>query len=701
MKKKNRNKKKFANPHYSPKRRIPASRGHSHGIVAKFISTDKGGVAFRVLDESKLPELLDNAVIPGDSESFDSISLVNPFAGVELDEGVKYYIDNRHTASAVSGDIVRLQVLHRYDAEVTDVLYRGVTDVCGIVYQAEDELGETVWVLEPDSKRLGFSIIITEIAPDVTPVDGYKAVARITEYPERGYSDAEGLLVRVYGDAYEKAANYRAILESNAVRVEFSDDVLAEAEQQAAQALTVEGRVDLRDRVIFTLDGADAKDLDDAITVSKAGENYVLGVHIADVSHYVTRKSRLDREAMERGTSIYFADKVVPMLPTALSNGICSLNGGVDRYALSAEMTVDSRGEILSVNIFKSVIRSAVRGVYSEFNQLISGEASEEIRTKYAVIPEEMIGNILSLYEILRKKGIARGALELDSEEAAIILDEKGEPIDITLRARGVGERIIEQFMLCANEGVASWLSERGLPCVYRVHDQPDEEKLSDFLLFAHNLGLRPEYRKRGTRISPLYFSHILERARERGIGTPVSYMLLRTMMKARYSEVCSGHFGLGTEKYCHFTSPIRRYPDLSVHRIISAALKNGDTRVICDQFSGFAALSARKSSDCEIKALTVEREMDDLFKALYLSKRVGEEFDAVISSVTAFGMFCRLPNTCEGLVGLSSLDGYYRFNETTLSLVSDKHTYRIGEAVRIRVENVDIPTSKIDFVLV
>ncbi|MBR2461481.1 MAG: ribonuclease R [Clostridia bacterium] len=701
MKKRNRKNSRFKNPHYSSRKHLPRGRSSSKSFIAKYFSTRDGGIAFRIADGDFIKRTVDDAVKTPEN-CFDSCVLSDPeVENVRLDERVRFYIDNRHTGTAINGDIVRVRPLHHNDVEVVEILSRAHVDVIGIVYEAEDESGQTVWVLEPDDKKLDFSVIITDLATEVQPKDGDKAVARITEYPERGYSDAEGTLIRVYGDALGKSANYQAILEANAVITEFSEDALAQAQERSFLPITADGRVDLRDSIIFTLDGADAKDLDDAITVRTQGENYILGVHIADVSHYVQPKTQLDREAMARGTSIYFADRVVPMLPEALSNGSCSLNSGVDRYALSAEMTVNKNGDILSTNIFKSVIRSKLRGVYSEFNLLLSRAASDEIIAKYAVIPEEMLENALALFSILKRKSERRGVLELDSDEAAILLDGQGEPVDIMRRERGMGELMIEQFMLCANEGVASWLKERELPCVYRIHEQPDPEKLSAFTVFAHNLGLQPEYLRRGASVTPGYFKRILNRARERGIGTPVSYMLLRTMMKARYSEVCSGHFGLGTSCYCHFTSPIRRYPDLSVHRIISYALKKGEPQAVCAKYSGFAALSARTSSDCELRALKVEREMDELFKALYLSKRVGEEYPANISSVTAFGMFCRLENTCEGLVPISSLDGYFRFNENTLSLSCDERVYKIGDSVRIRVENVDIPTGKVDFILV
>lgn len=700
MKRKNKN--KFKNPHYSSRKRLPDRRS-PRSFFAKFYSSKNGGVAFRVLNADLLPS---SEEVPLPNEAGQSYGVRDGFRIARedfvpvLDEKVKYYIDHRHTASAVNGDIVRLNLLHHHDAEVTDVVCRGNSSVLGILYQAEDQFGEELWVLEPDDKKLDFNVIITS-SQGFELKDGYRALVRITEYPEDGYDDALGCLLRVYGDAESRNACYQAILDANSVITEFSSEAISEAERLAELPLTVDNRVDMRDRLIFTLDGAGAKDLDDAISVEKQGDRFVLGVHIADVSHYVAHRSRLDKEAMARGTSIYFADRVVPMLPTALSNGICSLNADVDRYALSATMVVDKSGEIISTSLCKSIIRSKLRGVYSEFNTVMSGDASSELEEKYAVIPAETRETLSELYRILKSKSDRRGALELESSEAAVVLDENGDPVSIVRRESGLGEAMIEQFMLCANEGVADWLTERGLPCVYRIHEQPSEEKLSAFLNLASDLGLRPEYIKRGSAITAKYFSGILDRARERELATPISYMLLRTMMKARYSEVRSGHFGLGASTYCHFTSPIRRYPDLSVHRIISFALTGVDPRAVSDKFAGFAALSAKNSSECELRALTVEREMDQLFKAIYLSKRIGQIYPAVISSVTPFGFFCRTPETCEGLVPISSLDGFFQFNENTLSLVGDGAIYRIGDTVAIRVENVEIATCKVDFSLV
>lgn len=704
---KKKNKKSYKSHSYPKKNR---SHGHQR-FYARFFSTRNGGIAFRIKYQSEVSELLsenniDRSFYDEDDDVSSDTSIIEAsskksdmFSTLVLDESEKFYIDTYNTRSAIDGDTVLIDVISGHDAKVTEVIHRSITEISGVVFEGEDEYGNTVLGVEPDIKRLHF-LVLLDVPENRKPTPGDKVTVKITEYPDEYSPNAEGHIIKNYGSAYTKAANYAAILEENSVITEFSDEALAEADVVSLEPISLDGRVDLRLETVFTLDSAEAKDLDDAISVKKSSENYILSVHIADVSHYVREGSRLDREAMSRGTSIYFADKVIPMLPQALSNGICSLNGGADRYALTARIVVDPYGNILSTDLMKTVIRSCVRGVYSEFNSLVSGTATEEIKAKYAAIPKETLDAALELYEILKKKSNARGALELDTVEAGIVLDSNDFPVEIVKRERGVGELLIEQFMLCANEGVADWLNSRALPCVYRVHGQPDGEKLSAFFNFAHGLGISCPYSPKGAKLSAKSFASIIEQAKELGVSVPVSTMLLRTMMKARYSATCSEHFGLGAERYCHFTSPIRRYPDLSVHRIISAALECDDARLVSRRFSKFAELSAEMSTERELCALNAERQIDALFKALYLSKHIGEEFDATVSGVTSFGMFCSLDNTCEGLVPLTSLPDRYEFNEGTLSLSGAYHTFRLGDNVRVRVENVDIPTQKVDFSL-
>ncbi|MEE0970043.1 MAG: VacB/RNase II family 3'-5' exoribonuclease, partial [Clostridia bacterium] len=458
--------------------------------------------------------------------------------------------------------------------------------------------------------------------------------------------------------------------------------------------IKTDGRRDLRDMVIFTIDGADAKDLDDAISLQKTGDKYKLGVHIADVAEYVKEGSETDKCAMSRGTSVYFTDKVVPMLPKSLSNGSCSLFGGEDRYALSAFMTLSSDGEILETELCESIIRSRVRGVYSEVNDIFRNGSKSEFAEKYSeVIPS--LAEMFELYKVLKKRSEGRGAVELDTEEAVILLDNKGIPTEIVPRERGDGERMIEQFMLCANEGVATFLTNLSLPCVYRIHESPSPEKLESFTAFAQGIGLdtRP---LRGKKLYPSCFATVLEESRKKGLSAVLSNVMLRAMMKAKYSATASPHFGLAIDLYCHFTSPIRRYPDLSVHRIVKHMLNGEAVGERLTRLSSFAGESAARSSENELKALAAERDIDDLYKAIFMSDKVGEIFEGVISSVTSFGLFVQLPNTIEGLVPIDSLEGDFRFDEKHFVLSRGRLSYRLGQSVKVRITAADIPTRKI-----
>ena len=501
------------------------------------------------------------------------------------------------------------------------------------------------------------------------------------------------------GTSDSREANYKAVLREHGIVTEFDDAVLREANEVSWEISTI-GRADLRGEMIFTIDGADAKDLDDAISIKKTNDGYVLGVHIADVSHYVRSGSKIDEEAFNRGTSVYFTDKVVPMLPKELSNGICSLNGGADRYALSCIVTVNKLGEIMYTELKKSVINSKVRGVYSELNDIIENKENSEFYPKYKhILPDFAI--MIELYEILKKKSARKGAMELESDESKIVLDKSGHPIDIIKVERGDSERLIEQFMLLANEAVATFLYNAGMPCVYRVHDEPDPEKIRAFALFAKNLGIDVSALNAKNTITPMQLSTVLENARGTKYFPIISGVLLRSLMKARYSSIQKAHFGLATELYCHFTSPIRRYPDLTVHRIISAML---DGKIDENQIQGFERLaqaSALASSDNELRATYAEREIDDLYKCIYMADRIGQELDCVICSVTNFGFFARTENLCEGLVPIEALGNGFFFDKDNYVLARGKTAFRLGQAVRVKVMNADLRSKRVTFSLV
>ena len=642
-------------------------RSEALTLTGRFLSTSVGGVFFEIKADGTLDDR-------------------------------KFFIDSDGTRGAMNGDTVTVRAkLTNNSAYVIEINERTVKKLIGTLY--EDERYYPPQYVQPDDTKLRFNVSVTGNECSTKPADGDKVEIRITEYPESMEEDALGVITAVFGDSCSREANYSAILREHGIITEFGKEALDDAGSHEHDILSPEGRTDIRNDTVFTIDGAGAKDLDDAVSAKRDGEGYVLGVHIADVSHYVREGTALDKEAMRRGTSVYFSDKVVPMLPVTLSNGICSLNAGVDRYTLSAFIKLDKFGEIKDASIKRTIINSKVRGVYSEINSIIDGVASKEIEEKYASV-KDTLDIMLEMYAILKKKSEKRGALDLDSSEAEIILDENGEPAEIIRRERGEAERLIEQFMLCANEAVASWLSANGLPCVYRIHEDPEWDKISDFIKFAHNLKLRPEYVKKEN-IRPAYFQKILDKAKKEGLSAPVSYMLLRTMKKARYSEVNAGHFGLSCRMYCHFTSPIRRYPDLSVHRIINYVLDGHSVSETVKKYSSFASVSAKTSSENEISALEAERDIDDLYKTIYMKKHIGQEFDAVISSVTSFGLFCELENTCEGLVPLRSMKQRYYFDPENMTLSNRNTTYRLGDKVRIKVENANVSLRLIDFSLV
>lgn len=592
------------------------------------------------------------------------------------------------------------QPTHRNEGKILLITCHATSRFVGSMTQIQPPVGakgrksRPLFFALPDDAKLADTAVYIPNSMRSGAGEGDKVLVEITRYAT-DREPAAGKVLRLFGKSDSREANYAAILHENGIHEQFPAEVVEEAARVAEQPTPPEGRLDLRDRLIFTADSADAKDLDDAISLERRGDGWLLGVHIADVSHYVTADSNIDFEAMKRGTSVYFADKVVPMLPPSLSNGVCSLNADLDRYALSALITLDGDGEILDCNLQNSIIRSKIRGVYAELNDLIARREHSPYRDKYAPLMDGTLDDILTLFACLEEKSRRRGALELDSADTEILLDEGGDPIDIRARERGIFERVIEQFMLCANEAVALRLKERNLPCVYRIHETPNDEKVQTFAAFASHLGLdiRPLKAKN---LTPCAFDSVLQQAREKGCEKVVSNMLLRSLMKARYSSEHAPHFGLGVSCYAHFTSPIRRYPDLSVHRIIKASLAGKIGARQLKDLSDFAGKSAVLSSENELRTLNAERAIDDLYKALYMRKFIGEEFDGVIDSVTAFGFFVALDNTCEGLVHISSLVGRFEYDERSMSLIGGKCRYTLGQRVRVKILASDPITRKV-----
>lgn len=608
--------------------------------------------------------------------------------------------DKRH--GAIDGDLVEA-VYHEYrdsygeyktEGRITKVLEFGRRTVTGVLHKERYGFRKKtteVYIIEPDDAKLGSSMRVSDIGDAVR---GDKVLCRLVRCGEF----VECKVIESFGPSYTFGANYMSALAEFEIETEFSPEAQREARSVASTVITPEGREDLRDEVIFTIDGAGAKDLDDAISLRRLPNGYKLGVHIADVAEYVKEKTPLDRTAMARGTSVYFTDKVVPMLPPEISNGCCSLNANEDKYAISAIIKLDSCGNIVSSEIKPTVIRSCIRGVYSEVNAIFDGNASDEILKKYKrVIPH--LEKMHELYKILSLRQSSRGMLNLEGSEAEIILGEDGMPTDIIRRERADAEKMIEAFMLTANEAVATKLHESGIPCVYRTHEPPPDEKLEGLINLFSNLSLdtRGLVDKSG-RVSLTVLSSILAAAKERGIESQVSYSILRAMSKAKYSEVSTGHFGLGIELYCHFTSPIRRLSDLATHRIIKRVLFEGKSPA---PYHSYAKRAAAAASEAELRALGAERRIDEMYKALYLSSHIGEVFPAVVSSVTPFGLFLELENTCEGLVPLSELGGSYAYDEKNLSIRFGGKSYRLGDGATVRVEECDALRGKIRFSLV
>ncbi len=626
--------------------------------------------------------------------------------GEEKSSAADIFIPAGRTGGALNGDRVRVRY-HIYttyrtgraeektEGEVLSVLQAGRRLALGTLRREVGGYGRRryhIWYVEPENARLPEKILLP--GPG-TAREGDKILVEIEKVEAKG---VRGRLLQIFGPATDRAANYQAVLAALDIRTDFPAPVLEEAASAAAAPLSACGRVRRDHEVIFTIDGADAKDLDDAVSLRRLpGGMWQLGVHIADVSEYVAPGSLLEREAMLRGTSIYFVDQVVPMLPRALSNGACSLHPGGDKYALSAIVTLDGEGAIRDTRITRSIIRSRVRGVYDEVNDLFAkGKGSAYVKKYVAVLPSLM--RMRELYRVLEQRNRARGALSFDRPEPVITLNTAGEVETITCRARGEAERMIEQFMLTANEAVAICMKGKNYPCVYRVHDKPEATRLSDFVLYAHNLGLdsRPLQKDR-EQISGLDFAAVLREAEEKDLAGAVSYTMLRTMAKAEYSTKAAPHFGLGIPLYCHFTSPIRRLSDLATHRALKAVLLDGGLAGPAQSFCQRAALAANEG---ENRALEAEREIEALYKTLYMQQHIGEVFSARVSSVTSFGMFAELENTCEGLLPIGDLPGRFVFEEGTLSLRSGGRAFHIGDRITVRVLSADLPTRRVRFAL-
>ncbi len=615
-----------------------------------------------------------------------------------LEDGSEVFVLGSRLMGAMSGDRVLLKITDSRrgdlpDGEVQKILEENRQPFSGVLR----ELPEGNFVL-PD--ELG-NIALRVFGGTEGAVDGDKVLAQISRRGDN-HRDHQVCVLKSFGTADLAAGCCAAILEARGVSAEFPAAVLDEARNIAHRGITdreMDRRTDLRSEVIFTIDGADSKDLDDAISLHKYDGFYELGVHIADVSHYVRQGSLLDEEAFARGTSIYYADQVIPMLPKELSNGICSLNPGEDRLAFSAILTLDASGKLVDYDFRKTMIRSRVKGVYGEVNRLLNGEEDPALQEKYrAVLP--MLPLMRELKDILRKNRRDRGAPDIDSVESKLILDENGRIQDVRPRERGEAEIIIEEFMLTANEAAARLAKQLELPFVYRIHEHPDPERIASLREALQNLGLSAAVLR--DQVAPGALAAVLEQAKGLACAPVINQMVLRSMAKAKYSENPVGHYGLVLADYAHFTSPIRRYPDLAIHRILSGLVRGESAKTLQKQFGKFAVRAAAHSSEMELEAMQIERDCEDCYKAEYMRSRIGQVFEGMISSVTSFGMYVELPNTVEGLVRMEDLpDGEYFFDG--IMELKDIHTgrrFRIGDQVRVKCVGADVNAGHVDFVL-
>ena len=623
--------------------------------------------------------------------------LSRTFGFAMTEDGTEYFIPGKCMLGAMPQDKVLISdIVSRSgepEGEVEDIIQFGSSVLTGKIEYADGGL-----YLVPDKASKNHMIISK--AESIPYNEGDKVLAEIV-YRGKRHAEHKVKIVSVFGNSELASSCAMSILCEHGAPDEFPDDVIKEARkisEGGVQEYNFNNRIDLRHLPIFTIDGADSKDLDDAISVEKTEKGYLLGVHIADVSHYVKGNSALDKEALKRGTSIYYANKVIPMLPKELSNGICSLNPDEDRLTLSCFAELSPQGDMLSYKFCKSVIKSRVKGVYSEINSILEGNESSELKDKYRSVINE-IPLINELADILIAKRKLRHTPEIETTESKLIINANGICTDVQPRERGKAERIIEEFMLTANEAAAKLAKEKKVPFVYRVHEIPPEEKIENL---CHTLVKIDVDYPHFTEFKPAHAAQILENARNTDKYEAVNMMVLRSMSKAEYSPEPLGHFGLALDDYAHFTSPIRRYPDLAIHRIITDILAGYDNTWLNKRYSGFAVNAAERSSAAEIRAVTIERDCEDCYKAEYMKQHIGESFTAKISGVTEFGFYAQLPNTVEGLVHIRTLpEGEYDYSEpVSLTEKFSGVSYTLGQTVQVLCAAVNVGDGTIDFVL-
>lgn len=659
-----------------------------------------------LLNEGSLQMTKRGKYIKGDGQAKQQvgtfISNSRGFGFVEVEgQEEDLFIPEEYTGGAFHLDTVQVELLKeqrgkRKEAKVTGILMHGIEQVVGTY-----DKGKSFGFVIPDNEKLNTDIFIP-VERSKGAVTGHKVVAQITDYGDAKHKP-EGKIIEILGHVNDPGVDILSIVKGFDLPTEFPERVLNQAERVAKEVSEADrdGRKDLRELMTVTIDGEDAKDLDDAISLSYEDGKYYLGVHIADVSNYVQENSALDREALERGTSVYLVDRVIPMLPHVLSNGMCSLNMGEDRLALSCLMTVDQKGNVIDHEIVESVIHVDERMNYTDVNKILEEHDPALCKRYEAQVP--MFHCMKELADILREKRKSRGSIDFDFPESKIELDKEGNPISIKPYERRIANKIIEDFMLLANETVAQHFYWMEIPFVYRTHETPDPEKIMKLGTFIRNFGYNIKVKTGDNEIHPKEIQKLLGKIE----GTPeealLSRLTLRSMKRASYQTECMGHFGLACPYYCHFTSPIRRYPDLQIHRIIKEQLRGRMAGKRILHYEEILPEVAKHSSQMERRADEAERETEKLKKAQYMVSRIGEKFEGVISGVTAWGIYVELPNTVEGMVHVSRMAGdYYYYDEQAYEMIGRDtgRTFRLGQKVDVIVDDVDLQMKSVDFVL-
>ena len=658
-----------------------------------------------LLNEGKLEMTKRGKYIKGSGELKSLIgtfiSNARGFGFVEIEgQEQDLFISEDDVNGAFHKDIVSVELLKsqhgkRQEARVTGVISHGITRLVG-TYDKATSFGFVI----PDNEKIASDIFVPK-ERSKGAVTGHKVVVELTDYGDHKHKP-EGKIVEILGHVNDPGVDILSIIKGFDLPMEFPERVLNQAERVAkdVSVADMEGRKDLRDVQMVTIDGEDAKDLDDAVSLTKKDGNYYLGVHIADVTNYVQENSALDREAKERGTSVYLVDRVIPMLPHALSNGICSLNMGEDRLALSCLMTLDEKGTVVSYEIAETVIHVDQRMSYTDVNKILEGD--EEASSLFEpLVP--MFHLMKELADVVRDKRKKRGSIDFDFPESKIILDKDGTPLSIKPYERNAATKIIEDFMLLANETVAQHFYWLEAPFVYRTHDNPDPEKVLKLATFINNFGYHIKVKSGDNEIHPKEIQKLLGKIEGTSQEALISRLTLRSMKKAQYTVDCTGHFGLACQYYCHFTSPIRRYPDLQIHRIIKEQLRGrlGENRI--EHYQSILPQVAKHSSEMERRADEAERETDKLKKVQYMENKIGQIFEGVISSITAWGIYVELPDTVEGMIHVSRLVGdYYYYSEESYEMLGRDtgRCFKLGQKIRIMVDGVDYFQKGIDFVL-